>query len=101
MGVDDFFNPHGGSTTDSFSHSRPTIAELNAQMAQLLQMQTFGPESDPESGFYFDDSETDPKSGSYFDDPEPNSDYDDDDLDLDSEDDLDPHSNDDPDPEFV
>ncbi|BBG93796.1 NB-ARC domain-containing disease resistance protein [Prunus dulcis] len=43
MGVDDFFNPHGGSTTDSFSHSPPTIVELSAQMAPLLQMQTLTP----------------------------------------------------------
>lgn len=43
MGVDDFFNPHGCSTTDSFSSSQPTIAELSAQMAQLLQMQTLAP----------------------------------------------------------
>ncbi|CAL2271851.1 unnamed protein product [Prunus armeniaca] len=43
MGVVDFFNPHGGSTTDSFSPSQPTIAELSAQMAQLLQMQTLAP----------------------------------------------------------
>ncbi|CAL2259700.1 unnamed protein product [Prunus armeniaca] len=43
MGVDDFFNPHGGSTTDSFSHSQPTIVELSTQMAQLLQMQTLAP----------------------------------------------------------
>ena len=43
MGVDDFFNPHGGSTTDSFSHSLPTIVELSAQMAPLLQMQTLTP----------------------------------------------------------
>ncbi|CAL9023431.1 unnamed protein product, partial [Prunus brigantina] len=43
MGVDDFFIPHGGSTTDSFSLSQPTIAELSAQMAQLLQMQTLAP----------------------------------------------------------
>ncbi|KAI5348917.1 hypothetical protein L3X38_001804 [Prunus dulcis] len=43
MGVDDFFNPHGGSTTDSFSHSQPTIVELSAQMAPPLQMQTFTP----------------------------------------------------------
>ena len=43
MGVDDFFNPHGGSTTDSFSHSPPTIVELSAPMAPLLQMQTLTP----------------------------------------------------------
>ena len=43
MGVDDFFNPHGGSTTDSFSHSPPTIVELSALMAPLLQMQTLTP----------------------------------------------------------
>ncbi|KAI5313658.1 hypothetical protein L3X38_042834 [Prunus dulcis] len=49
----------------------------------------FGPESDPESGSYFDDPEPNPESGSYFDDPD--SDYDDDD----------PDSDDDPDPEFV
>ncbi|CAL8168114.1 unnamed protein product [Prunus armeniaca] len=43
MGVDGFFNPHGDSTTDSFSPSQPTIAELSAQMAQLLQTQTLAP----------------------------------------------------------
>ncbi|CAL8139859.1 unnamed protein product [Prunus armeniaca] len=42
MGVDDFFNPHGGSTTNS-SPSQPTIVELSAQMAQLLHMQTLAP----------------------------------------------------------
>ncbi|CAL9016053.1 unnamed protein product, partial [Prunus brigantina] len=43
MGVDDFFILHGGRTTDSFSLSQPTIAELSAQMAPLLQMQTLAP----------------------------------------------------------
>ncbi|KAI5320205.1 hypothetical protein L3X38_039913 [Prunus dulcis] len=43
MRVDDFFNPHRDSTTDSFSHSPPTIVELSAQMAPLLQMQTLTP----------------------------------------------------------
>ncbi|CAL8114281.1 unnamed protein product [Prunus armeniaca] len=43
MGVDDFFIPHGCSTTDSLSPSQPTIAELSAQMTQLLQMQTLAP----------------------------------------------------------
>ena len=43
MGVDDFFILHGGRTTDSFSLSQPTIAELSAQMALLLQMQTLAP----------------------------------------------------------
>ena len=43
MGVDDFFNPHGGSTTDFFSLSQPTITELSAQMAQLLHMQNLTP----------------------------------------------------------
>ncbi|CAL8157614.1 unnamed protein product [Prunus armeniaca] len=43
MRVNDFFNPYGGSTTDSFSHSQPTIAELSAQMAKLLHMHTLTP----------------------------------------------------------
>ncbi|KAI5320292.1 hypothetical protein L3X38_040000 [Prunus dulcis] len=40
MGEDDSSNPHGGSTTASSSPSQPTIAELSAQVAQLIQMQT-------------------------------------------------------------
>ncbi|KAI5344415.1 hypothetical protein L3X38_012292 [Prunus dulcis] len=62
MGVD-FFNPHGDANV--------------------------GPESNPESGFYFDDPEPDPESRFYFDDPDPDPDYDDDDPD--------PYSDDDPD----
>ncbi|KAI5318724.1 hypothetical protein L3X38_038432 [Prunus dulcis] len=38
MGEDGSSNPHGGSTTASFSPSQPTIAELSAQVAQLMQM---------------------------------------------------------------
>ncbi|KAI5312067.1 hypothetical protein L3X38_041240 [Prunus dulcis] len=85
MGVD-FFNPHGGSTTDSFSHSQPTIVELSAPDGSAPTYADFDPELDPESG-------------SSFDDPDP--DYDDDNPDPDSEDDPDPHSDDNPDPEFV
>ncbi|CAL9024712.1 unnamed protein product [Prunus brigantina] len=95
MGVDDLFNPHGGSTTDS-SHFQPTIAKLSAQVAQLLHMQTLALNlilnQDPILM-----TPPDPESGSYFDDP----DYDDDDLDPDSDDDPNPYSNDEPDPEFV
>ncbi|KAI5329049.1 hypothetical protein L3X38_028446 [Prunus dulcis] len=40
MGEDDSSNPHGCSTTAFSSHSQPTIAELSAQVAQLMQMQT-------------------------------------------------------------
>ncbi|CAL2267118.1 unnamed protein product [Prunus armeniaca] len=40
MGEDDSYNPHGGSTTASSSPSQPTIAELSAQVAQLMKMQT-------------------------------------------------------------
>ncbi|XP_020421225.1 uncharacterized protein LOC109949576 [Prunus persica] len=40
MGEDDSSNPHGGSTTASSFPSQPTIAELSAQVAQLMQMQT-------------------------------------------------------------
>ena len=74
MGVD-FFNPHRGSTTDSFSHSQPTIVELSAPDGSAPTYADFDPEPDPESGSSFDDP--------------------------DSEDDPDPHSDDDPNPEFV
>ncbi|KAL6289551.1 hypothetical protein ACE6H2_007061 [Prunus campanulata] len=75
MGVDDFFNPHGGSTTDSFSHSQPTIA--------------FDPEPDLESRSYFDDLDPDP-------------DYDfDSKHDSDDDPDPDPDFDYDPNPEFV
>ena len=40
MGEDDSPNPHGGSTTASSFPSQPTIAELSAQVAQLMKMQT-------------------------------------------------------------
>ncbi|CAL8152253.1 unnamed protein product [Prunus armeniaca] len=40
MGEDDSSNPHGSSTTASSSPSQLTIAELGAQVAQLMQMQT-------------------------------------------------------------
>ncbi|KAI5318281.1 hypothetical protein L3X38_037989 [Prunus dulcis] len=40
MGEDDSSNPSGGSTTASSSPSQPTIAELSAQVAQLMQIQT-------------------------------------------------------------
>ncbi|CAL2271983.1 unnamed protein product [Prunus armeniaca] len=90
MEVDDFFNPHEGSTTNSFSHSQPTITELSAQMAQLLHMQTLAPNLILNQDPILMTPKPDPKSGSYFDDPEPDPDYDDDDPDLNFEDDLDP-----------
>ncbi|KAI5346802.1 hypothetical protein L3X38_014681 [Prunus dulcis] len=87
MGLMTFFNPHGGSTTDSFSHSPPTIVELSAQMAPLLQMQTLT--SNPIQN-------QDPLLTT----PTPSPDYDDDHPDHDSEDNPDPHSDDDPNPEI-
>ncbi|CAL2278311.1 unnamed protein product [Prunus armeniaca] len=87
MGVDDFLIPHRGSTTDSFStnHSRVECPDGSAPTYA-----NFGPESDPESG-------------SYFDNPDPDLNYDNDDPNSDSDNDPDPHSDDDPDPdpEFI
>ncbi|KAI5338814.1 hypothetical protein L3X38_018086 [Prunus dulcis] len=40
MGEDDSSDHHGDSTIASFSPSQPTIAELSAQVAQLMKMQT-------------------------------------------------------------
>ncbi|CAL8169232.1 unnamed protein product [Prunus armeniaca] len=90
MEVDDFFNPHGGSTTNSFSHSQPTITELSAQMAQLLHMQTLAPNLILNQDPILMTPKPDLELGSYFDDPEPDPDYDDDDPDLNFKDDPDP-----------
>ncbi|CAL8992663.1 unnamed protein product [Prunus brigantina] len=89
MGVDDFFNPHGGSTTDSVStnHSRVKCPSGSAPTNT-----NFDPTPDPESGSYFNDPESNPKSGSYFDYLDP---------DYDNDLDPDPDSDDYPNPESV
>ncbi|CAL2266669.1 unnamed protein product [Prunus armeniaca] len=90
MGVDDFFSPHRGSTTNSFSHSILFSFSTNHSLVECPCGLV------PTNADF--DHEPDYESGSYFDDPD--LDYDDDDLDSDDNPDPESISNSDPNPDF-